>query len=939
VSVLRSSDVSEPGERSSGKPPALTRPASVVLRPTGLLVGSAVALFAGVFLLALFVKRLLQYFPALGQTGATLLEPPTRATWEAIAIGVGALLALTAPRFGRHTFGAIERAFSRFAVHRTHAIVAAAAFPVIVRLALLPLIPIPQPWVADEFGHLLLADTFAAGRITNPTHPMWRHFETLYVFHQPTYTSQYPIAQGLLLAVPVALHAHPWFGVCLSVALMCAALCWMLQGWLPPKWALLGALLAGARWALITAWINSYWGGAAGAIGGALLLGALPRLIQFDQTQRGPMSEGRTPINRTMAALMAGIGVLVLSQSRPFEGLLLCLPVVGLLLARLLSKPLENVRVLATLICVSTVAAAGLLYYDWRVTGNAIQTPYQLHQQIYGTPQNLLWSAPVMDAARVKQQRDIWDNFEWQLGLFQEQSSWRGFAKAMEDKLSSLWEFYFQVILSVPLLLLPFALRRNRIRFLLFVTLFVLLADFLLYPFFFPHYAAPLSGALLVLILQGARCLRAVRWPRQSPQRVGSALFRWTLATAGVLSCSLLMLGGILCPACVSTGVTARSRIAEELKQQGGKHLVFVRYSETHDVHHPWIYNSAVIDESSVIWARELDQESTAELLRNYPDRVAWLVNADDPNPELISYADKDRPRISAILNAAGRGPFFKEGVTPGSIVTLFGNNFVASGESHDCLIRAPQGPVPSHTPQIVLPGFDGSRPGVVIPSFEDPVPAMRMEQPSADLGGVFSLALGASAVADPKTDPKTPGSPQMLEVRFGDLPATALCVAKSGDVESVTVLVPANLAGDSINIIVRSGEFESRPKTFLVLPANPGILQMSQGGRRSAILLHPGGGLVTPGNPARRGEILRIFVTGIGALSANRPQFPFIIGVNNRGAPVRGVNCAGCRGGITELQFEVPQESPSGAEIVLSAAVVVNGTPIYSNASTFAIQ
>ena len=117
----------------------------------------------------------------------------------------------------------------------------------LARLALLPVLPVPQPFQPDEFGHLLLAQTFAAGRLANPTHPMWRYFETLYVLHQPTYTSLYPIAQGMFLAVPLALGASPWLGVCLSMGLMCAALAWMLQGWLPPKWALAGAMIAGLR--------------------------------------------------------------------------------------------------------------------------------------------------------------------------------------------------------------------------------------------------------------------------------------------------------------------------------------------------------------------------------------------------------------------------------------------------------------------------------------------------------------------------------------------------------------------------------------------------------------------------------------------------------------------------------------------------------------------
>src|ERR1039457_1302851 len=158
---------------------------------------------------------------------------------EIAILGVLAVLILRRGFSGRLRFvSGVEAALGRMARRPALAFAAGGGAAIVLRLALIPVLPIPKPVVSDQFSHLLLADTLLHGRVANPTHPMWPHFESLQIIQQPHYVSNYFPGHAAVLAAARFLTGNPWFGVLLLSGVCCAVISWMLAGEMPTRWAL-----------------------------------------------------------------------------------------------------------------------------------------------------------------------------------------------------------------------------------------------------------------------------------------------------------------------------------------------------------------------------------------------------------------------------------------------------------------------------------------------------------------------------------------------------------------------------------------------------------------------------------------------------------------------------------------------------------------------------
>jgi hypothetical protein len=287
------------------------------------------------------------------------------------------------------------------------------------------------------------------------------------------------------------------------------------------------------------------------------------------------------------------------------------------------------------------LTAAAMAYYNYQVTGRPLTMPYHVHEATYGSVPLFLWQ-PLPTPPHYNHPVLEENHLGWALQEYLQQRSPSGFLRFAAARCGKLLGFYLGLTLLLPLVALRPALRNPWNRFAL-LTCLVELAASGLATFGLPHYVAPITGLIFLLVVQGLRQVRLGRWHGLP---VGRAYVR-------ALPLAYLVLVVLSLFVEQRAGPEARHRqraaILARLDRESGRHLVLVRYrpKPLGMDHEEWVYNGADIDAAKVVWAREMGPAEDRALLEYFGDRHVWRVDADATSPCLEPY-----PGLPAVISS-----------------------------------------------------------------------------------------------------------------------------------------------------------------------------------------------------------------------------------------------------------------------------------------------
>jgi len=242
--------------------------------------------------------------------------------------------------------------------------------------------------------------------------------------------------------------------------------------------------------------MNTYWCASVAALGGALVLGAWPRLRRDLHARH---------------ALTLALGLVLLANSRPYEGFVFSIPVAIAIGAWFIARPLQMkkaIPAMALALIVLAAGAAATAHYYERVTGSPWLMTYQVNRSQYSAAPYFIWQK--MRTESVYHHAVMRDYYRGEAREFQRNVTLPGYLQRGTQKLLEWWQFYLGPLLTVPLLAMPWIIRQRKMRLPLAICA-AMIAAFAVQTWTLAHYYSPAAGALYILLTQGLRHMNARR--------------------------------------------------------------------------------------------------------------------------------------------------------------------------------------------------------------------------------------------------------------------------------------------------------------------------------------------------------------------------------------------------------------------------------------------
>jgi len=327
-----------------------------------------------------------------------------------------------------------------------------------------------------------------------------------------------------------------------------------------------------------------------------------------------------------------------------------------------------------------------------------------------------------------------------------------------------------------------------------------------------------------------------------------------------------------------------------------------------------------------------------SHLLLSYPlpvsGAVRSVVTGDGQDFYMTGWATIGNLNISSTLNAEGSDTLLAGSFYPTTYIAEFS---LPSGT------LTYLGPVPNISlPNGIVPIGYGVRQdgGLIITSLGDVfelnfsgqkqpllteltnpaslLPSLLVPGQITEMRGVGLANVSSPAVAPDMTNP--PVELAGTQVMIDGVAAPLLSVSSN----RILALAPdqAPAAKTSV-IVVSAGGTQGDPRTVGIVATSPGLLTASSIGVGQALATNGDGTANSPSNPAQKGQMLRLYATGLGVTTANgAPQAAITATVSGVSAQVQNVAPAvGYPAGYMAIDIQIPSGVPQSDFILVNVA------------------